>query len=738
MKRKISSAICLLLVAACLLPSCKSITDNAGIDSTDTSTVTDDSQAQVYPEESVDPDSISYEDEEIPSVYITTENNFQVTSKTVYTQCNVRIENNDRYSVYTSNYTDSDGGSALIRCRGNMSYNIADMKEKLKYSYKIKLDEKADVLGMGESRHWVLINSWRDPSYQRNKAAYDYSAMMGLTHVDSQWVNVYYNGQYRGAYLLAESIRVAEDRLEIFSWEDFAEDMAENYASDHGFSQEKTLALSTQMEENLSWITTQKFSFKYSSSTLSVDLSGYYDVDDLDLTSGYLIESCQGAMGSETVNWYTEHKVPISVDSPSRLTNEYMLNYVRTLIKDFEDALFSPTFYNDKGKHYSEYVDVDSMVDYWLVWNFFLNNEFSNRSLFFYIENGKIVWGPCWDFDQTMGSVMTVPEKWAEPNYWLEDRNNAWWLEIFGDPWFTSRCQERWYELRELNDVFLQTFDIYYAYIAEEAQRGYEFDGVRYLRVNRPNVNNGHSFTPAEDYVFMKDWLKKRLNWLDTNFAKIDANIDASGNTRSEKIYTSVSYDGVDLEKDKQTVYGVCADYMLNSNATGKIRLRISTTHSTVAKVDVYLNGSTKLGQKAMSSSTEAIYEVDVSKLDMSNGALNVFYIIAYRSAGTVRSISSVYIRVSDLPNPENDECVVKFGDTVMIVKKGSEITVPDYPYIREGYAYCGWTTSLWSNTVYKPGETFKVTRNISFYIRFKPMDMCSEFVIDEYIVKES
>ena len=727
MKRKIFSLICFILILSFVLPSCASTVSDA-ID-----TLSSDTADTENTEQELSPDDIVYEDEDMPAVYITTSNNYQVTSKTQYTECTVKIVLNDRYMQYQSTYTDEDGGDAQIRCRGNMTYRLEDMKAKNKYSYKIKLDKKADVLGMGKSKHWLLINSWRDPGYQRNKIAYDYSAMLGLDHVDSQWVNVYYNGEYRGVYILAESIRIADDRVEIFSWEDFTEDMADLYADDHGYDADKRKALCDHMEEDMSWVTSQMLYFTYGNKTEKIEFYDYYDPDALDFTSGYLIESCQGAIGSETVNWYTKKNVPISVDSPSRLTNSYMLDYVRTLIQDFENALFSPTYYNDKGKHYSEYVDVDSMVDYWMVWNFFLNNEFSLRSLFFYIEDGKIVWGPCWDFDQTMGNVMTVPEKWAEPNYWLEDRNNAWWLEIFGDPWFTSLCQERWFEMRELNDVFLQTYDIYYDYIEDDAAVGYAYDGERYLKVNRPNVNNGHSFNPKEDYVFIKAWLKKRIQWLDQNFAIKDPNIDSSGNQRSSKIFVKVSQNQNQLEADNLTVYGVNADYLLSSDSTDALSINVSTTHSAVAYVDAYLNGSTRLGKKNMSSSTTATYTVDLSMLDMSNDALNVIYFIAYRSDGTIRAMSSVYIRVSDLSNPTADEFVVEFGDEKMIVKSGTEIIVPEKAYSRDGYVFCGWVTSLTSTKEYQPGDTITVTRNMSLYMRFKPIDMCSEFVLDEY-----
>jgi len=729
---KLISAISLLLLLTMLLSACNVPKNPETTDTTDALTT----EANIPETEDIlTPEEIAYEKEVFPEVHITTKNNFQVTSKTEYTDCNIRFVLNDRYSEYTSTYTDEDGGAAQIRCRGNMSYSISDMREKLKYSYKIKLEEKANVLGMSESKHWVLVSGWRDPSYQRNKGAYDFSGMIGLDYVKTQWVTVYYNGNYRGIYLLGETIRLDDERIDIFNWEEFAEDIAEAYALDHGFSLAESEALSDKMENDLKWVTTQSVFFSYNGENRVLDLKDYYNVEDLDLTSGYLIESCTGAMGSETINWYTQKGVPISVDSPSRLTNITMYKYVRDLIQDFEDAIYSPNFHNSKGKHYSEYLDMDSIVDYWMVWNFFLNNEFPSRSLFFYINEGKITWGPCWDFDQTMGSVMTVPHKWAEPDYWLEDKANKWWGQIFRDPWFTSLCQERWFAMRELMDVFEQTFDIYYNYIAEEAERSYAYDGERYVIVNRPEVNNGHSFTPEEDYHFMKDWMERRIQWLDEHYAIIDCNIDDYGNVRSEKIFNEVTYNGKELPADSITVHGVNADYLLPTDATGELVLSMQTTHSGVTYADSYLNGSVSLGKTPLSASTDGEYKINISDLNMENGALNVIYIIAHRADNTVRSISSVYIRVSDMENPTRTQRVVEFGKDKVIVEKNGTVTFPEAPYTREGYVFWGWTTG--DKTVYKPGETYTVTKDISFYIRWKPTDMCSQFRLDEYTLIE-
>ena len=671
------------------------------------------------------PEDIVYPEESLPKVHITTENGFQVVSKKEYSECTFRLELNDRYSQYTSTFTDEDGGGAQIRCRGNATYNNPEMKAKNKYSYKIKLDKKADILGLGKSKHWYLINNWRDTSNLRHKLAYDLAETLGLSHTDCQWVTVYYNGEYRGLYLLCESIRVDSGRVDTFNWEEFAEDIAKKYASDHAFTAEEEDALARTLENDLSWITLEYYDYTYPNGKKErLYFSKYYDLNELDLTTGYLIEYCTG-MDTSGAKWKTRMGVPVVLDNPFMLhTNPQMQNYVKTLIQDFEDAVSSPTFYNSKGKHYSEYLDVESLVDFWIVWNFFCNNEFGSRSLYYYIDHGKIVFGPIWDFDQTIGNVTTVTTSNAKGDYWIHDRKNAWFKEIFGDPWFTSLCQERWYSIRGAVDDLIASVDIYFDYIGEEAERCYERNGIRYYTIRQPEANNGHSLTPTEDYKLIKRWLKNRVKWIDENFKKRDPNVDESGYTRSEKVFFRVSMNGVELPLDLITVNGVRADCIISPNAAGKILLSVTTTHTNARTVDAYLNGTEFLGNKVLTTSQGAVYEIDASKLNREEGAVNVIYLPVYRADKTVRSVSSVLIKVSSVPNPTGDECVIWFGNEPALVKKGTEIVFPKIQQEHEGFIWCGWTTG--DDTLYRPGDTLKVQKDMYFYVRWKRTDMNS------------
>ncbi len=692
-----------------------------------------------------DPFSGIYIEEAIPTIHITTPENKEVTSKT-YRDATMRLELNERYADYTSTYTDEDGGDIEIRCRGNSTYSNGDMRAKNKWAYKVKLGTKADMLGMGENRHWYLLANWFDVTAMRNKLAYDLSGSLGMTYTKSTWVIVYFNGEYRGLYSLVESVTVSEDRVDTFDWEEFAEDIADIYALKNGFDEEKREKLREALKKDLSWITTQTAKHTYSKKTTdkdgsiiytpvteTYDLTGYFDPESLDYTSGYLIEY-DGRLDTTGTSWRTNNGIPVMLVNPENLkSNPQMYNYVKTLIQDFEDAISSPTFHNSKGKHYSEYVDVDSLVDFWMIWTVFNNIEFGYLSLFYYIDDGKIIFGPCWDFDNASGNIVTLNETWERWDRWNADRagSSGWFKNVCSDPYFTALCQEQWFSMREVIDDMMQSLDVYHYYIGEEAVKCYERNGPRtnwYLKTR----NGGKSYDFQTDFELLKDWLTKHINWLDQNLAVKDANIDDSGYDRSSKIYTSITLDGTALKKDLITSYGVPGDYIIAPDANGTLKLKITTDHTTAKTASVYINGTKHLGKKSITTSSAVTYEIQVSELDLEAGALNVIYIPLFKNDGTLRAITSVLIRVYDVKNPESTQAAVTFGsaENVVVAAKGETIKTPAIKTVRPGFKALGWTTG--DDKVYAPGSEYKVSENAFLYIRWERTDMNAFMVLED------
>ncbi len=677
----------------------------------------------------------------LPEVYITSADGQQITSREEYSEINIRFALSERYVQYYNSYTDKDGGKALLRCRGNSTYGNSPRYNN-KYAYKLKLDTKTDLFGLGESKHWYLLNEIYDVTHMRNRLAYDMSGTLGMSYTASRWVVVYYNGEYKGIYSLVESLRVDEGRVETFDWEEYAEDIAGLAAIDLLIPPKVAEALKEKMKSDFSWMNTGSIHFKYEEGfeyggidiketvwEKTIDLKKYFNPSELNYTTGYFIEY-DGRLYGENAKWKTDHSIPVYIDAPDAAgTNPKMVNFVKTLVQDFENAIFSDTFFNSKGKHYSEYLDVQSLVDFWMVWNLFNNIEFGYLSLYYYIDNGKIVFGPCWDFDNASGNIVTLNDKWKRWDYWVDDRGGGWFTQVMGDPWFVSLCQERWFSMRPVLDDMMRTLDDYDAYLREEAIRCYEETGPRqnwYLS----NVNKGYSYDYVTDFGVLKDWLTNRIKWIDTNIAKVGVNIDDSSFSRSSKIFYEISLGKNLLEKDLTTVYGTKADYAIPAGSKGTLNVSLSTTHTSAAAVAVYLNGSKLLDgeRKAFNDDGPTVYKINCSELNLNPGDVNVLYIIAYNGSGGIRSFSSINIRAVSQKNPTEGEVVVVCGNKTAVVKEGTSVTLPDITESKEGFKILGWTTG--DDKVYKPGDKVVINDDTYFYVRWQRLDLDNLMVL--------
>lgn len=88
-------------------------------------------------------------------------------------------------------------GSAQIHLRGNSTSTMP------KLPFKLKLEEKTNLLDLGETRHWVLLANAIDSTLLRNKLVYDFSGDIGAScQMHSEFVSLIYNGEYQGVYQL--------------------------------------------------------------------------------------------------------------------------------------------------------------------------------------------------------------------------------------------------------------------------------------------------------------------------------------------------------------------------------------------------------------------------------------------------------------------------------------------------------------------------------------------------------
>ena len=97
-----------------------------------------------------------------------------------------------------------------IQGRGNSTWWSYPKKP-----YKIKLSAKADLIGHGQSKRYVLLANYMDRTLLRNDVAFELARKTSLDWTPSgEFVELYLNGNHLGNYWLGEQVRVEKNRIQ--------------------------------------------------------------------------------------------------------------------------------------------------------------------------------------------------------------------------------------------------------------------------------------------------------------------------------------------------------------------------------------------------------------------------------------------------------------------------------------------------------------------------------------------
>ena len=136
------------------------------------------------------------------TMYITTPSGSGIYSKDTWTEnCTVRLVD-DAGTVYYEN------AAVAVKGRGNSTWSYA------KKPYTLKLPAKADLIGTGADKRWVLLANWMDRTLLRNEIAFELGRRSSLEWTPSgEFIELYLNGQHLGNYWLGEKIKNGNARL---------------------------------------------------------------------------------------------------------------------------------------------------------------------------------------------------------------------------------------------------------------------------------------------------------------------------------------------------------------------------------------------------------------------------------------------------------------------------------------------------------------------------------------------
>ena len=344
----------------------------------------------------------------IPSVFIATESgnlNKVHASKENKEPGTIQIVKADKTVDY-------DGTLKQIKGRGNATWGYA------KKPYNIKLNKAAPLLGLGEEKGFCLLANYTDYTLLRNRIVYDLAEEVGIPFtMDARSIDLYINGNYMGNYLLIEKVEIGENVVDIVNLEKATEKV-----NDDDLDSYSTGGTNSAVANTSKWVNIPN--------------------DPEDITGGYLLEmELNDRYPAEISGFVTTGGQAVVIKYPE-YASQNQVNYISTLYQELEDAMYSDTGYNSLGKHYSEYIDVESFARMYAIQEFAMNLDVGITSFYLYKDSdlegdGKIHAAPVWDFDRSLGNYssrngvnLTDPTKWYATV--AKMYNNSSKLQIMG------------------------------------------------------------------------------------------------------------------------------------------------------------------------------------------------------------------------------------------------------------------------------------------------------------------
>ena len=389
----------------------------------------------------------------LPVVYVDTEGGQGIYSKEDYVKASLKIRG-------TEQYDDLDAVACDIRGRGNTTWYWP------KKPYLIKLNEKQSLFGMPKHKRWILLANFNDRTLMRNLVSMKVASMM--SHL--AWtpgcvpVELVLNGKHVGSYLLIEQVRVDKKRVAV-----------------------------TEMtpEDN---------------------------VGDA-VTGGYLLEL--DFHYDNEVQWLDPHGhnegIPFAVKypDPEDLTPQ-QLTYIKGYISETANTLYGDNF-KDPDEGYAKYIDVDSFIDYWIVFEVMGNHELGNPgSVYMHKDrNGKLVAGPCWDFDWGILSYNTSPQARTG----LINGNAIWYARLRQDPAFKAKLKARFDELLPKLETIPAYIDECERLLTESAKLNFAmWNPADDASQNGGNIINGDEYMSFHNAVArLKSIYQERLQVIPKN-----------------------------------------------------------------------------------------------------------------------------------------------------------------------------------------------------------------------------
>jgi hypothetical protein len=229
------------------------------------------------------------------------------------------------------------------------------------------------------------------------------------------------------------------------------------------------------------------------------------DNSGINLTGGYILEYNSG--------------LEIIYPDPEDITPEqedYINNYINTC-----ESLIQNINYCSTENEYKNYIDINSLADYYIINELSMNFDAFSKSWYMYKDNdavdGRLKYGPLWDYDVA----------W----YYYRGQGVEWWRSydspilsfgsIIQDTAFVHLLIDKWNNYRAgilSNEAIFGLIDSLTTAIAPAIVRNYQIWPV--IQYTEYGQYVGLTYNDWLDET--KTWIEGRLAWIDENIGNFD------------------------------------------------------------------------------------------------------------------------------------------------------------------------------------------------------------------------
>lgn len=187
-----------------------------------------------------------------------------------------------------------------------------------------------------------------------------------------------------------------------------------------------------------------------------------------------------------------------------------------------EDAIYAKNFRLEDKTSYRDLLDVKSAIDYYWMQEISKNGDaFVTTSTYLYKKrNGKLYWGPLWDFDYVAWG--STEYEYLDYEGFVQNNSEYWFGRLLEDDSFVKELTGRWPAIKEKLLALCAeggALDQYYSQMEVSQRYNEEKWGMNSFEMEEEGEWKPLSF--AEERERLKKWILGRTSWIDENLSSL-------------------------------------------------------------------------------------------------------------------------------------------------------------------------------------------------------------------------